>query len=96
MEMIMEYVKPELLVLVPVLYILGAGLKKAASVKDEAIPATLGGAGITLAALWLVGSTGPAADLPGWAMLVFTAIVQGLLCAGLAVYGNQLLKQAKK
>ncbi len=96
MEMMMDYVKPELLVLVPVLYILGTGLKRSRMVADERIPAALGGVGMGLCALWLLGSPGPAADLQGWAMLAFTAIVQGLLVAGMAVYGNQLAKQQKK
>lgn len=95
MENILEFVKPELLVLAPALYVLGAFLKQAAWFNDRAIPAMLGLAGMVLAALWVAGTT-PLADLPAILTGVFTAIVQGLLCAGLAVYSNQIIKQAKK
>lgn len=30
------------------------------------------------------------------ALAVFTALVQGVICAGLAVYGDQMVKQAGK
>ncbi len=92
---VMSYVKPELLVLVPVLYILGVALKQSKHVRDELIPLTLGCCGVALTALWLAGTSVPA-NAQELAMLLFTSIVQGLLVAGMAVYSNQLLKQAKK
>ena len=60
MENVMQYVKPELLVLVPVLYLVAQGLKKAGLVANEKIPLALGGTGAALCALWLLGSSGPA------------------------------------
>ena len=53
MDAILSYIKPELLVLVPVLYFLGAGLKKAEAFPDNRIPLVLGIAGILLAALYV-------------------------------------------
>ena len=95
MENMMEYVKPELLVLIPVLYMIGMGCKQAAAVRDEYIPAILGLLGVGLVVLWLLGST-LAADAQGWALLAWTGIVQGVLCAGAAVYFDQIGKQHNK
>lgn len=94
-EMLKEFVRPELLVLIPVLYFIGMGLKQAQTFADKYIPVSLGGAGIVLSALWVVATssiTGPQAA----ALAVFTAIVQGVLVAGCAVYIDQIKKQSAK
>ncbi len=88
-----EYLKPELLILVPVLYLMGMGLKKAAWFKDSLIPVLLGACGVVLAAVWVFAT----ADVSGGkaiATAAFTAVTQGVLCAGASVYVNQLVKQA--
>jgi len=81
-----ELVKPELLILVPVLYLIGIGIKKS-SIKDNFIPLILGGAGILLSLLYMLTIE------PFGAGAIFAAITQGILCAGLSVYANQLYKQ---
>ena len=45
MEQVMNYVKPELLILTVVLYFVGVGLKKAQAVKDKYIPLINGAIG---------------------------------------------------
>lgn len=90
-----EYLKPELLILVPVLYLMGMGLKKAAWFKDSLIPVLLGACGVVLAAVWVFAT----ADVSGGkaiATAAFTAVTQGVLCAGASVYVNQIVKQAQK
>lgn len=89
MENLQQFVKPELLVLVPVLYFAGVGIKKS-KVKDELIPLILGGAGIVLSSLYVCGTEGlnPVS--------LFTAITQGILCAGGSVYINNIVKQTKQ
>ncbi|HBS60936.1 MAG TPA: hypothetical protein DEA44_16940, partial [Firmicutes bacterium] len=47
-----EFIRPELLVLVPVLYLIGMGIKKSAA-KDKWIPVVLGIAGVVLASAYL-------------------------------------------
>lgn len=84
------YIKPELLVLVPVLYVIGMILKKTKRVDDRMIPAILGEIGMVLAMLWAISMEG----LSG--IGVFTGLTQGILCAGMAVYTNQLVKHARK
>ena len=56
MEQIVNYVKPELLVLAVVLYFVGMGLKQAQAVKDKYIPAILGLIGCVLAAVYVVAT----------------------------------------
>ena len=95
MEQIMNYVKPELIVVAVVLYFIGMGLKKAEAMPDKYIPLILGGIGIVLCAVWVLATCtlGSGQDI---AMAVFTSIVQGVLVAGLSTYINQIIKQAQK
>ena len=95
MEQMMSYVKPELLVLAVVLYFLGDIFKKSQSIKDKYIPAVLGVCGIALCLLWVLG-TSAITNGQDAAMAAFTAIVQGILVAGLSTYVNQMKKQASK
>ncbi len=95
MEIILNYVKPELVVLAVVLYFVGLALKKAQTVKDKFIPIILGIIGIVLALIWVLATS----DIGGVQQImlaVFTAVVQGVLVAGLSTYAHQILKQASK
>lgn len=94
MEQIVEYIRPELLVLVPVLYFLGIGLKKSTYFNDNAIPLLLGVFGVLLSLLYVM-ATGTLGSWQDILLAAFTAITQGILCAGASVYVNQLIKQAK-
>ncbi|MBQ9543510.1 MAG: phage holin family protein [Clostridia bacterium] len=90
-----DLIRPELTALIPVLYLIGIGLKNSRSVKDKYIPLILGIAGALLCALWCLG----AADIKSFgdaAAVVFSAVTQGVLAAGAGVYTNQLIKQARK
>ena len=95
MEQIMNYVKPELLVLAVVLYSVGMAMKKTEAISDKYIPVTIGTIGILLCGIWVV-ATSPMGGMQEIAMAVFTAIVQGILVAGLSTYVNQVIKQHNK
>lgn len=95
MEQIMNYVKPELLIVAIVLYFLGLWLKQAAFLKDKYIPLVLGIVGIFVCGIW-VAATASFATAQDIALAVFAAITQGILVAGLSTYVNQLIKQSKK
>ena len=95
MEQIMNYVKPELIVVAIVLYFCGMALKQTQVVKDKYIPMLLGAGGIVLCGIWVL-ATSPLGNGQEIAMAVFTAIVQGILMAGLSNYVNQIIKQANK
>lgn len=90
-----NYIKPELLVLVPVLVFVGYCLKTSTAVKDKLIPAMLAAAGVVLAAVYVLASTSIATPQDA-ASAVFTAIVQGVLCAAGAVFADQVVKQGRK
>ena len=86
-----EFIRPELLILIPVMYLLGAAIKKTA-LRDKLIPLVLGAAAILLSGIYLFAVS----DISGGrniAMAVFTAITQGILIAGASVYANQIWKQ---
>lgn len=95
MEQIMNYVKPELIVVAVVLYFIGMWLKKAETVADKYIPMILGAIGIVLCAVWVL-ATCPFDTGQNIAMAIFTAIIQGILVAGLSTYVNQIIKQSQK
>ena len=95
MEQIIKYVKPELLVLAVVLYFIGMALKKTEKVSDKYIPVVLGIVGIVLASIYVIGTVS-LSGRQNIAMAVFTAIVQGVLVAGLSTYVNQIFKQIGK
>ena len=92
---IMNYIKPELIVVAIVLYFVGLGIKKAESIKDKYIPCILGILGIALATIWVFANS-PIGTVQEILMAVFTSIVQGILVAGLSTYANQLIKQKNK
>lgn len=94
MEQLQEFIKPELVVLVPVLYIIGLAIVKS-ELQNKHIPFILMGVGIILSGLW-VGSTCPIGNAQEIALAIFTAIVQGILVAGASVLINETIKQAKK
>lgn len=95
MELLMNYVKPELIVVAIVLYFIGIWIKNTESIKDKWIPMILGALGIVLCALWVLATT-PITSGAVFLMAVFTAIIQGILVAALSTYVNQLIKQAAK
>lgn len=92
---IMNYVKPELIVVALVLYIIGIAIKKAEYINDKYIPLILGVVGIVLAAIWVFANS-PLNTTQDVLMAVFTSIIQGILVAGLSTYVNQLIKQSNK
>lgn len=95
MDQIMNYVKPELIVVAVALYFLGMALKQAQSVKDKYIPLLLGGVSIVLCAIWVL-ATSEIGNGQQVATAVFTAITQGILVAGLSTYVDQIKKQVHK
>lgn len=95
MEGIREMIRPELLILIPVLYFVGVGLKKSVVVKDRFIPLILGTVGVLMSVLYQMATTALTA-VPEILMMVFVGITQGVLCAGCSVYCDQLKKQSKK
>ena len=89
-----EFIKPELIILIPVLYIIGIGLKKS-KLSDSLIPIFLGIISIVLSWSWVV-ATSDISTLREVAYALFVSVTQGILSAGASVYFNQLYIQSKK
>lgn len=90
----MDFIRPELMTLIPVIYFLGIAFKKS-KIPDRWIPFILGGISILICALW-VCATSDIADIRDMSMAIFISITQGILTASASVYINQLYKQFKK
>ena len=85
-----DYIQPEMLILIPALMVIGKIFSDANMIKNKYIPMLLGICGIILSMIYTISICG--LSLNG----IFTSIVQGILCAGTAVYGNQIYKQLGK
>lgn len=94
-EILKEYIKPELIVVAIVLYFVGMGIKNTELIKDKYIPIILGVLGVTISAIYII-ATSPISGYQEVLTVIFTAIVQGILVAGAAVYVNQIIKQNNK
>lgn len=89
-----EYIKPELLIVIPVLYSIGEALKRS-KMPDKWIPFVLGFVSILISAAWVLSTTDIICFQDG-ANAVFVSMTQGVLTAGASVYANQLYRQSKK
>lgn len=89
-----EFIRPELLILIPVLYVVGMGLKKS-RFPDTLIPVTLGIISVVLSGSWVI-ATSNISSLKDVAFAIFVSVTQGVLSAGASVYFNQLYVQHNK
>ena len=78
----MNYIVEKCLILIPVLYVIGAILKNLEFIKDKYIPLILLPIGITMA----IAISG----------IDVNSVIQGILITGVTVYGNQIFKQINK
>lgn len=79
---VLEFINPELLIVVAACWIIGFTLKQTPKVPDWTIIYIVTGVAIVFACL-LLGFT-------------VESVIQGILCGAFAVYGNQFIKQFKK
>ena len=90
-EQILSFISPALIILVAVVYCLGVFLKSS-QVKDKYIPLILLVSSIvlTIAYMAFIQKVGfnPTVIVDG--------LIQGILIASVAVYGNQVIKQVRK
>ena len=85
-----QYIRPELLVIIPVLGLIGAFMKKARPQICKYVPLILGGAGAVLGAAYTLLFPKEGCDMLQNALM---GLIQGVLCAEIAVYGHQMSKQ---
>lgn len=94
-SLIVEYIKPELILIIPVCYLIGYAIKNSEMGVDKWIPFILGGVSIVLCTLYIL-ATSPISNYQEVLMAIFVSITQGVLTAGCSVYINQLIKQYNK
>ena len=95
MELLTNYIKPELIIVAIALYFVGIWIKNTEYIKDKWIPLILGITGIVICAIWVLANT-PIGTWQELLMAIFTSIIQGILVAALSTYVNQLIKQHNK
>ena len=95
-EVVLQYIRPELLVLVVVLYVIGMFIKNTKYIPDEMIPLFLGIISIFLTAIYVVSVSQKPTSYQEVFGMMFDIIIQGICCAAGAVYFNQLGKQHMK
>ena len=78
----MNYIVEKCLILIPVLYVIGAILKNLEFIKDKYIPLILLPIGIAMS----IAISG----------ININSVIQGILVTGVTVYGNQIFKQINK
>jgi hypothetical protein len=89
LSLVLQFIRPELLIVVVACYILGVFLK-GSKMNDWLIPFVLLGFSIALTILYIAIVLGEGLT---WKVII-VGFIQGLFAAALAVYGNQLIKQA--
>lgn len=87
-----DFIKPELIILIPVLYFVGVGIRSSKKIKNEYIPVLLGLIGVVLALIYVL-ATCELANYQNILLALFTALTQGVLVAGASVFINQIIKQ---
>jgi len=87
---ILNYIQPEMFILIPVLIVFGLILKSIPNIKDWTIPIVLGILGVIIAILIVCLKKGFEAEN------ILNGILQGILCAGMAVYVHQLTIQSTR
>ena len=87
---VMQYIKPELMLVIPICWGVGAALKRTPHIADWTIPYLLLGIGSFISGLYVFAVDGVCP------MSAFTAITQGTLLSIASVGGNQLVKQYGK
>ena len=88
-----EFIKPELLLLIPICYALGIWFKGIEGIKNWLIPFILSGISIACCFLYLLASELPEIKGNLIAAYIFTSLTQGILCAAAAVFAANIVKQ---
>lgn len=91
---IIDFIKPELLIVAVVLYFVELALKKSKIVNSKYISLISGGIGILICTLYVFASC-PMEDGKNIAMAAFTAITQGIVVAGIAIYIPKMIEKVK-
>lgn len=88
-----DFLKPELLILIPILVAFGSQLKAAPKIPDWCIPLVLEAMGILFASIYVAATYATYENM--W-MAIFTGATQGMLYGLSAIGVNQTVKQTSQ
>lgn len=91
MESVLPYIKPEFMVIVCALYVLGRIIKQLERVPNRWIPLIITIFGVFFAGVHVAAVID---TYPNMAKAVFDCLIQGILCSGMSVYAYEMIKQA--
>lgn len=94
-EIVQSYMEPRIYALAIAIYIVGIGLKKWRLINDRFIPLILSGISMIFVALAVISSN-TFADFHEVCGAIVTIFIQGVICAAIAVYANQIVRQLQK
>lgn len=86
---ILEFVRPELLILIAVTWCLGLFIKQTPKIQDWLIPIILLLFSVIFTVLWIAVVLGNGFT----AAVIISAVGQGIIIAAIAVFGNEVIKQ---
>ncbi len=92
-SIIKDALTPELYPLIIVIYLIGKALKHTEKLNDRYIPVTLGCISFVINALYVFANVATVMDPQHVIGYILTALIQGVLIAGGAVYFDQVYKQ---
>lgn len=95
-EALVQYIRPELVIVTIVLYFIGNALRQCPYVKNELIPFVLGIISIFICAIYILAVDPVEGGYQQVLIAIFSIIIQGVCCAAASVYGDQLVKQSLK
>jgi hypothetical protein len=95
-SIVTQYIRPELLVVVVILYCIALAIKKSTYIKDCFIPFIIGFISLALCAVYVLSVSAKPSGYQEVLSLILDIIIQGVCCAAAAVYFNQLYKQSQK
>lgn len=90
-----EYIRSELLIITPVLYVIAKAITMSSSIEDKYIPWILIVVSVVLAGLYTFSVT-DTSSFHQILMAAFSTIVQGILLSGTAVFGGILGKMIQE
>ena len=88
---ILQHIRAEMLMIIPVLIVIGKILKESAFLKNKYIPLVLAVISIILSVGWIFAYT-----TENTVQAIIDGFIQGILLAGAAVCSHQIFKQYKK
>ena len=87
-EIIYNFISPDLLILIPVLFLISNWLKKS-SIKSSKIPYITSSIGVTLSNIYIISNI-KSFNFRELSAAIFSSFCQGILISGASIFTNQI------